>query len=49
VHREKLLMTGADGMMLVVNHPDPSTECAAKLAMLAAVSPPVAPGPDASA
>jgi transcriptional regulator with XRE-family HTH domain len=34
LNREKLAVTGTDGMMLVVYHPDPGTDAADKLALL---------------
>ena len=38
--REKLAVTGTDGVMLVVYHPQPDTDCAEKLAFLASFNPP---------
>ncbi len=35
LHREKLLITGTDGMMLVIYHPDAASADAEKLALLA--------------
>lgn len=42
LNREKLLITGTDGMMLVVYHADSGSEDAEKLALLASVALPVA-------
>ncbi|MGK5681891.1 helix-turn-helix transcriptional regulator [Actinoplanes sp. URMC 104] len=38
LNREKLLVTGTDGIMLVVYHPEPGTADAEKLALLAAMA-----------
>jgi transcriptional regulator with XRE-family HTH domain len=42
VDREKLAVTGAEGMMLVVYHPEPDSETADKLALLGSMSLPSA-------
>jgi transcriptional regulator with XRE-family HTH domain len=38
LNREKLLITGTEGIMLVIYHPDPATDAAEKLALLGALS-----------
>jgi transcriptional regulator with XRE-family HTH domain len=38
LHREKLLITGTDGLMLVIYHPEPGSEAAEKLGLLASMS-----------
>ena len=44
LNREKLLVGGTDGIMLVIYHPDPGTDDMAKLSLLASASlPPVTP------
>jgi transcriptional regulator with XRE-family HTH domain len=43
LNREKLLVSGTEGIMLVVYHPDPGTDAADKLALLASAS--LAPAP----
>jgi transcriptional regulator with XRE-family HTH domain len=42
--REKLAIAGADGMMLVIHHPEPGTASAEKWALLASSTPAVAAG-----
>jgi transcriptional regulator with XRE-family HTH domain len=42
--REKLLLNGTDGVMLVVYHPEPGTESAEKLRLLAMTQPPATAG-----
>ncbi|WP_460491140.1 MmyB family transcriptional regulator [Dactylosporangium cerinum] len=44
LNREKLLISGTDGIMLVVYHPDPGTPDADKLALLGAASAGVSAG-----
>lgn len=44
LNREKLMISGTDGIMLVIYHPDPDTDDADKLALLAAATlTPIAP------
>nr|WP_231954757.1 hypothetical protein [Actinoplanes derwentensis] len=38
LNREKLLVSGTDGMMLVIYHPDAGTDAAEKLVLLAAAT-----------
>jgi hypothetical protein len=45
LHREKLLISGTDGILLVLYHPEPGTGDAEKLAMLASVTATPAAGP----
>lgn len=47
LNREKLLISGTEGMMLVLYHPDPGTDNADKLALLASAmqAPAARPGP----
>lgn len=44
--REKLLLNGGNGMMLVIYHPEPGTESAEKLGLLASASLTAAPAPE---
>ncbi|UYG15924.1 hypothetical protein BRM3_09775 [Brachybacterium huguangmaarense] len=47
LHREKLLITDTDGMMLVIYHPDAGSADAEKLGLLASATLPVRPASEA--